>query len=49
MAEKFSEAFPLRVSPKMYREIKTAAAKEYLTISQYLRKLIREAMSKDSK
>lgn len=43
---KFSEVFPLRITPKMYRDMRSAAEREYLTISQYLRKLIREATAK---
>ena len=41
---KFTEVFPLRISAKMYKGIRLAAEREYLTISQWLRKLIREAL-----
>jgi predicted HicB family RNase H-like nuclease len=41
---KFSEVFPLRVTARMYRDIKKAAEREYLTISQYVRKVLREAL-----
>lgn len=44
--EKYSESFPLRITTKMYRWLKVEAACEYLSISQFLRKLIREAMEK---
>lgn len=44
--EKYTEVFPLRTTTKMYREIKAAAQKEYLTISQYVRKVLREALEK---
>jgi len=47
MPTKYSEVFPLRVTPVMYKEIRAAAEREYLTISQYLRKLVREALHKE--
>lgn len=44
--EKYTEAFPLRVTAKMYKAVKEAADREYLSISQFLRKLIREYLEK---
>ena len=47
--EKFTEVFPLRLSPKMSKQVKAAADREYMTISSYLRKVIRETLVKDRK
>jgi hypothetical protein len=41
------EPISFRLPGKMYKELKRAAEREYLSISQYLRKLIREAMAKE--
>jgi len=42
----YPEAIPVRVTTKMYREIKAIAEREYITLSQAVRKLIREALEK---
>lgn len=47
--EKFTKAFPLRLSAPMYRKVKAAAEREYLTVSAYLRKIIREAVTVEGK
>jgi hypothetical protein len=44
MQEKYSEVVPLRVTPKMYRALKTTADKEYISMAQYLRRVLREAL-----
>lgn len=44
--EKYTENFPLRITSQMYKWVKSQAEREFLTISQYLRKMIREAMEK---
>jgi hypothetical protein len=43
---KYSEVIPLRVTAKMYKEIRIAAQREFLTMSHLLRKLIREGLEK---
>lgn len=47
--EKYTEIFPLRITGKMYKDIRAAAESEYLTISQWLRKVIRETLAKNGK
>lgn len=42
----FSELLALKVSGKMFKQVKAAAEREYLTVSQWVRKLIREALEK---
>ena len=42
----YPEQIPVRVTTKMYREIKALAEREYITLSQAVRKLIREALEK---
>ncbi len=44
--EEYGEQIPCRVTTKMYREIKAVAEREYITLSQAVRKLIREALEK---
>jgi hypothetical protein len=45
--ENYSEVYPLRITAQMYKHVRKAAEAEHLTIAQYLRKLIREAMAKE--
>jgi predicted HicB family RNase H-like nuclease len=47
--EKYTEAFPVRVTAQMYKAVKAAADREYLSISQFIRKLIRDNVMKDDK
>jgi hypothetical protein len=42
----YSELVTFKVSDKMYKQVKAAAEREYLTVSQWVRKLIREALEK---
>jgi hypothetical protein len=47
--ENSGEPISFRVPPKMFKDIQKRASAEYITISQWLRKLIREALAKDGK
>lgn len=40
---KYPESIILRMTEKMFKALRRAAEKEYLTVSDYLRKIIREA------
>ena len=42
----YPEQIPVRVTTKMFREIKAIADREYISLSQAVRKLIREALEK---
>lgn len=41
--EKYSELLTVKFTNRMYRDLKSLAEKEFITISQYIRKLVREA------
>jgi len=43
--EKCTKSFPLRLTAPMYRKVKVAAEREYMTVSAYLRKMIRESLA----
>ena len=41
---KYPEALPVRVTSKMYKQVRERAEREYITMSQWIRKVIREAL-----